>query len=873
MSEHLERLRSVLAERYTIDREIGQGGMATVYLAQDIKHRRRVAVKVLRPDLAATLGSDRFFREIEVAAQLQHPHILPLLDSGEAGGFLYYVMPFIEGESLRERLARQGELPVNDAIRILSEVVDALAAAHAAGVVHRDIKPDNIMLSGRHALVMDFGVAKAVSEATGRNQLTTAGVALGTPAYMAPEQAAADPHLDHRVDIYAVGVLAYELLTGRPPFIGLTPQQVLAAHVTQAPDPVERYRPGIPQALSDLVMRCLAKRPADRWQSADDLLAALEPLAMSSGGMTPAQTRPVAAVRAPPRQFPRWAAWLAGGALVAAGAFALSRRQSAPETIVLGQRVAVAVSDDQERWPTLMPDGRSVLYTLWGDTSGAIVIQQVNGGSPMVVTAGLPGFKCCQAVSPDGSRILFNAQDGLYVMPTLGGQARRIVSPVSANAGWSPDGERIVVALTFDTLAIMSADGTGRQVVATGTELHSPAWSPDGEWIAFVDGNQFFHFDANIGSSAVKLVRADGGELIDVTGGASHNTSPVWVPGRRAILFISNREGGRDIYEQPLSRAGRPAGPPIRITTGLNPERISLSADGSRLAWSSLTIVGNVWSLDLPAADDSLPFSAARPVTTGAQAVESAHLSDDGAWVYYDSDRSGNSDIWRIPAAGGQPQQLTTDPAPEFQPRPSPDGQWIAFHSMRNGENNRDVFVMPAGGGPQVQVSTSPSDDRMAVWSPDGRALAWMDGFSPDSNLLSARRTETGAWTAPRRYHTRAEAANPLWTPDGAIEFDADSGLYRLDPETGGMSTVMTNSRIGYRTWSADHRTVYGLVQERAPFRIVAFTPPDTTGRTVAWSDKGLSQLYRYSIAVHGRRLYLPLSEQRLDVWVAEVRK
>jgi serine/threonine-protein kinase len=290
-------LASALADRYRIERELGAGGMATVYLAEDLKHHRKVAVKVLRSEIAASLGADRFSREIQVAAQLQHPHILPLLDSGEAGSFLYYVMPFIDGESLRERLTRVGELPVHDAIRILVEVVDALANAHDHGVVHRDIKPDNIMLSGRHALVMDFGVAKAVSEATGRNQLTTAGVALGTPAYMAPEQAAADPHLDHRVDIYAIGVLGYELLTGRPPFTGRSPQEVLAAHVTQAPDPVERYRPGLSPALSQLLMRCLAKRPADRWQSAEELLNQLEPLATPSGGMTPTQTRPVPAVR------------------------------------------------------------------------------------------------------------------------------------------------------------------------------------------------------------------------------------------------------------------------------------------------------------------------------------------------------------------------------------------------------------------------------------------------------------------------------------------------------------------------------------------------------------------------------------------------
>ena len=209
--------------------------MATVYLAHDVKHDRKVAVKVLRPELAATLGPERFLQEIRIAANLQHPHILPLYDSGEADGFLYYVMPYVAGESLRDRLAKEGELPVTDVVRILSEILDALAKAHSAGVVHRDIKPDNVMLSDRHALVTDFGVAKAVSEATGRQQLTTAGVALGTPTYMAPEQAAADPHIDHRADIYSVGAVAYELLTGRPPFLGTTPQMILSAHLSDHP--------------------------------------------------------------------------------------------------------------------------------------------------------------------------------------------------------------------------------------------------------------------------------------------------------------------------------------------------------------------------------------------------------------------------------------------------------------------------------------------------------------------------------------------------------------------------------------------------------------------------------------------------------------
>jgi len=303
VSDARERLAAALSQRYRIERELGQGGMATVYLAEDLKHHRKVAVKVLRPDLAASLGAERFLREIEVAARLQHPHILGVLDSGDADGFFYYVMPFVEGETLRDRIARSGELPVPEAVRLLSEIAEALAVAHHGGVVHRDIKPENILLSGRHALVMDFGVAKAVTEASGRQELTTAGVALGTPAYMAPEQASADPQMDNRVDIYAMGVMGYEMLTGYAPFHGLNPQQTLVAHITKDPTPVGQQRGGLSPALEAVIMRCLAKRPADRFQTADELASALEPLA-TSGGITPTATQPVkgvAAVRTPSR--------------------------------------------------------------------------------------------------------------------------------------------------------------------------------------------------------------------------------------------------------------------------------------------------------------------------------------------------------------------------------------------------------------------------------------------------------------------------------------------------------------------------------------------------------------------------------------------
>ncbi|HJS48486.1 MAG TPA: protein kinase, partial [Gemmatimonadales bacterium] len=246
----------------------------------------------LPPEMSAAVNVDRFEREIRLAARLSHPHVVPFLTTGGEGDLLYYVMPYIEGESLRARLDREHELPVPETVRILREVADALAEAHRMGVVHRDIKPDNILLRARHALVADFGVAKAVAESGGSGGLTSIGVALGTPAYMSPEQAVADPNVDHRTDIYALGCVAYEMLCGRPPFEGGTPQQLIAAHVTRQPDPVGMYREMVPPALAALVMRCLAKKPADRYQTVDELLHQLDAVA-TPGGMTPIASTPI----------------------------------------------------------------------------------------------------------------------------------------------------------------------------------------------------------------------------------------------------------------------------------------------------------------------------------------------------------------------------------------------------------------------------------------------------------------------------------------------------------------------------------------------------------------------------------------------------
>jgi serine/threonine-protein kinase len=271
----LERLQTALAGRYRIERELGRGGMATVYLAEDLKHGRRVALKVLRPELSPALGAERFHREIETASRLQHPHILTLHDSGEAAGLLYYAMPYVEGESLRARLTREVQLDATAAVGIAADVADALACAHAAGVLHRDIKPENILLTGSHAVVADFGIARAL-DAVGADRLTETGLALGTPHYMSPEQAAGARVLDARSDLYALGCVLYEMLAGEPPFTGPTSQAIMARHALDPVPPLRTVRATVSPALEAAVGKALAKVPADRFATAAEFRATLD---------------------------------------------------------------------------------------------------------------------------------------------------------------------------------------------------------------------------------------------------------------------------------------------------------------------------------------------------------------------------------------------------------------------------------------------------------------------------------------------------------------------------------------------------------------------------------------------------------------------
>ena len=338
-----DTLQSALGSTFAIERELGGGGMSRVFVARDLELGREVVIKVRPPELGAVVNTERFRREVQLAASLQHPHIVPLLSAGHAGDLLYYTMPLIEGESIRGRLSREGALPIGEAVRLLRDVADALAYAHRHGVVHRDIKPDNILLSSRHAVVTDFGVARALSAASGDNFMTTEGVALGTPAYMAPEQAMADPHMDHRADIYALGVVAYELLTGHTPFTGLSAQAMLAAQATRPAPPITEARESVPPALAALIMRCLEKHPADRSSSAEELLQQLETMATPSGGTEP--TRALTVRRSGGRTRRLAAAAALAVVALAVAAAAVLRMHSGRDTTLDQNLVAVAPFD------------------------------------------------------------------------------------------------------------------------------------------------------------------------------------------------------------------------------------------------------------------------------------------------------------------------------------------------------------------------------------------------------------------------------------------------------------------------------------------------------------------------------------------------
>jgi serine/threonine-protein kinase len=883
-----------LRDRYELERELGRGGMATVYVAHDVKHDRQVALKVLHSELAASLGPERFEREIRFAARLQHPHILPVHDSGVAvtptGSWLYYVMPYVRGESLRQRLAREGELPVTETLRLLEEVVEALACAHEQGIVHRDIKPDNIMLSGRHALIADLGVAKAVSDASrgaGRDEeaLTSTGFALGTPRYMAPEQAAADPHLDHRVDIDAVGVMAYEMLTGVHPFPGATPQAVFTAQVTQPPTPLETLRPGIPPQLSQVIAKCLAPRAADRWQSAAELLAQLERLEHS--GETTVATGPVtggAVAKEQRARASRPLAWAAGIGLVTAAALAgfLVARRPAEAAIRFGARSPLTVDPGLEIDPAISPDGQLVAYAAGPLTDSRIYVRQTDGGRPIALAADVAGAQRLPYWAPDGRRILFRSARGIEIVPALGGTPKVIVPRVAGEVllpgPWSPDGRQVAFARS-DSLYLMPVADGAPTLLAQGGDMHSFAWSPDGRWIAAVRGNRqsvdpdVRWFLGNLGQSSVWLLpaRPGGGLPIQVTDDRSFHASPAWLPRGRGLLVLSNADGGLDVYHVAHTASGA-ATAPERLTTGLNAHAITLDAGGRRLAYSVFEERSNIWSVPIP---DRPPIglAGAVPVTTGNQIIETFDLSPDGRWLAFDSDRSGESQIYREQLPGGEPEQLTTDSSAKFWPRWSPDGREILHHAFVGG--GRRLFLMNADGGGRVSLPAGADDERTAEWMASGRGLYYLHEYdTPDAEVRALSRDSSGRWGRPATL-LKIDALPVKQSPDGHwIAFASDTGLMLLAAAGASSHVLVPGSyrsgglRPAYVSWAADSRTLYYLALDSVDRASVWGVDPRTADRKllVRFDDPG-REWHRYGFGAFGGRFYFTLGDRQSDLW------
>ncbi len=559
-----DQIQSSLGSAYTIERELGGGGMSRVFVATERALGREVVVKLLPPEMAAGVSIERFKREITLAALLQHPHIVPLLTAGESQGLPYFTMPYVQGESLRVRLARAGELPVAEALRVLREIASALAYAHDRGIVHRDIKPDNVLLSGGAAMVTDFGVAKALSASSNADHggMTSLGIALGTPAYMAPEQASADPAVDHRADVYAFGILAYELLTGQTPFGGRTPQGLLAAHVTEPPEPIQKRRASLPAGLAALVMRCLEKRPADRPQSAGEIVHALDDLTTPSGGMSPASpvgTRAVSPVAGRRRIVVGIALVVVIAMLAVSGWSVLrARNRGATSANVAPHRVVVATFQNRSGDPQLEPVGAMAADWIARGLAGTGIVDvagtaaelesragvKVGSGADAVVRLGREaraGIVISGAYYKQGDSLLFQAD----FTDVAQGKLLSSVGPVSSSVARPLDAvEKLRQRVTGALAPLLDSTLAGLTQVIT----HPPSYEAYRE---FLRGEALFYTDEAASVAALAHAAAlDSTYLYPLL----REISVLNNAGRRqeadsVVLVVERRRGGLSPYE------------------------------------------------------------------------------------------------------------------------------------------------------------------------------------------------------------------------------------------------------------------------------------------------------------------------------------
>jgi eukaryotic-like serine/threonine-protein kinase len=885
----LTRLQAALTDRYRLERELGHGGMATVYLAQDLKHDRQVAIKVLRPELAAVLGRERFLAEIRLTAKLDHPHILTLIDSGEVlaepddtdqpatgthRSFLYYVLPYIRGESLRQRLDTEKQLSIDETVRIASQVASALDYAHGRGVIHRDIKPENILLHEGEAMLADFGIALAVLEAGG-TRLTEIGLSLGTPQYMSPEQATGERDLTRRSDLFSLGAVVYEMLTGEPPFQGRTAQAVVAKLITERPVPIRVVRDTVPPGLEAAVLQALAKIPADRFPSGSAFVAAL------SAGMVPTEPRPI--VAAPRRR--RRLAVLGGFAvvLVMAVIARLALRRE-PMSITMSDIRHVTSEPGVEFQPALSPDAKEVAFVAGPISNPRLVIRStvnLTGGEFRLADTSL-GSQWLPSWSPDGEFVRFwacpratdheNGDPDCVWKETgrLGGGIRTIALPrKTSTASWSPDGSRVAFSINDTLFSYSVADGKTTLLAVHPVPFglpHSLAWSPDGRRLAYVSGNSRWRWSGNVDQATIWVVDAGGGKPVRVTSPEFLNVSPAWVDGRR-LLFVSNRDGPRGIYAVDVGPRGA-RGEPRSVSGASDPHSISYSVAGRSLAYAKLSLRQNIWSFPT---GQSRPISVrdGLPVTNGNQVIEEHDVSPDGKWIAYGNNVGGDMNLYKMPLPAGDPVPLTHMPGDEFYPKWSPDGSEIAFYT---GGAIQSVFVIPAEGGTPVRLPSTPGSATLPGWSPSGLRIAFSSG---SGGLGVASRDRIGGpWHEAVPLDSgcvsvgRRPGATLLCVQDTTVTLASSQGrlVWRSDfPVTDHLKG------LPFIKPAPDGSTLYASAMHEDGRRGIWAIPAGRGESRLVIADDDPALVDKGMLSVGPGRIYLTVAEYESDVWVAKL--
>ena len=753
------RLASAVADRYRIERELGSGGMATVYLAHDIRHDRDVAMKVLHPELGAALGGERFLSEIKTTARLQHPHILPLLDSGEADGLLFYVMPFIQGETLRTRLERERQLPIHDAVRIAREVADALHAAHAIGIIHRDIKPENVLLQGGHALVADFGIALAVHHAGG-HRMTQTGLSLGTPQYMSPEQAMGEKTVDARSDVYSLGAITFEMLSGEPPFTGGTVQAIVAKLMADPARPLRQLRKSVPEHVEAAVQSALEKLPADRLPTAAAFAEAIGDQSF---------TAPSPAVKGRTRRRaakfmlrPWWIASIALNALLLVAAVVLWQRKPPQPTsrqqVTLWQRNILDPlgpgAPIVATQAAIAPDGSSIVFTD-SVAGGFQLFRKDRDAAAAIPIAGTEGG-VSPFFSPDGQWIGYITIDGRVRKVPVGGGGSMTLSEEAAaeykSGTWLDDGT-IVYADMRGGLSRVPADG--------GASVRIPVPERAGQPVTLsaLPGSRGFIVSACSGNCSASTnayvfdFKADSVRLL-VSGAAG-----AWYSATGHLLY-TNRDGG--LYASGFDARSlelRPGAVPV--LEGVQPTRFTVSASGTIL-----------YSAESTRAPSELKWvtrdGRAEPVDSTWQGFfEYPAISPDGSAIAV-SLREKTTDLW-VRRTDGTRQKIIAGGVSNWRSSWMPDGKSIAFTSIRNPQDPHDVAAYVARTDQSARAELL-FDAQFGIWevevSRDGEWLVVrMDELNLDSNVR-ARRLRGDTTLLPLLMDSTADAISVSLSPD-----------------------------------------------------------------------------------------------------------